>query len=168
MSFWSLSNLLSGMILGWLRPFGEGDWIRFGEHEGEVLERALWYTRLRTARQIEVIVPNGLFLRAPLEQMSTQGGLILVCPLRMGHGVPREQVERLLLEAAQQVTGLSDDPLPFVRVSGIDEGAIAYELCVHTPRPEAKERLLSDLRERIVDVFAERGLWAGGASGRRP
>lgn len=158
MSLWSPSNIFAGLVLTIRRPFAQGDRIRFGEHEGEVVEQALLFTRLLTSRQIEVIVPNGLFLQAPIEQLSTASGLILGCEVRVGYAVAREMVELMLLEAAQRVSGLSEEPAPRVRVLAIDERAITYELGVHTAQAREKERLLSELRARIVDVFAENGV----------
>ena len=166
MSLWSPSNILAGMVLNIRRPFALGDRIRFGEHEGEVVEQALLFTRLRTARQIEVIIPNGLFLKAPIEQLSTAGGLILACDVRVGYHVAREMVELMLLEAAQRVGGVTDEPLPFVRIAGLDERAVVYEVCVHTPLVHDQERLLSELRERIVDVFAENRVMGGSEASR--
>jgi small-conductance mechanosensitive channel len=161
MSLWSPSNILAGLVLNIRRPFAMGDRIRFGEHEGEVVEPAFLFTRLRTAQQIEVIIPNGLFLKAPIEQLSTDSGLIVGCEVRVGYHVAREMVELMLLEAAQRVGGITDDPMPFVRISALDERAIAYELCVHLPKPQAKDHLLSDLRASIVDVFAENRVMTG-------
>ena len=163
MSFWSPSNIFAGLVLSIRRPFAEGDRIRFGEHEGQVVEQALHFTRLRTEQQIEVIIPNGLFLKAPIEQLSTAGGLILACDLRVGYQVKREMVELMLLEAAQRVGGLTEEPAPFVRIVGLDERAIAYELCVHVPEASEKDRLLPELRARIVDVFTENGVNAPAA-----
>lgn len=161
MSLWSVSNLVAGVILAVRRPFERGDRIRFGEHEGEVAKVSLLFTRLRTSRQIEVIIPNGLFLKAPIEQLSADGGLILACEVRVGYGTPRDMVELMLLEAAQRVGGISEQPGPFVRIAGLDERAIAYEVCVHTPYPRQKDALLAEIRSRIVDVFAENGVMAG-------
>jgi len=154
-SLWSPSNVIAGLILKIRRPFERGDRIRFGEHEGEVAEQTLLFTRLETSQQIEVIIPNGLFLKAPIEQLSTSSGLILSCAVRVGYHADREMVELMLLEAAQRVSGITEDPMPFVRIAGLDERAIAYELCVHTVQIPSKDRLLSELRSRIVDVFAE-------------
>ncbi len=165
MSLWSPSNLLAGVVLNIRRPFEVGDRIRFGEHEGEVVERALQFTRLRTERQIEVIIPNGLFLKAPVEQLSTESGLIVGCEVRVGYQAPREAVELMLLEAAQRVGGITDDPMPFVRITALDERAITYELCVHMGKPQSKEHLLSELRSQIVDVFAENRVHAAEAPG---
>lgn len=163
MSFWSPSNIFAGLVLSIRRPFAEGDRIRFGEHEGQVVEQALHFTRLRTEQQIEVIIPNGLFLKAPIEQLSTASGLILGCGVRVGYHVKREMVELMLLEAAQRVQGLSQEE-PFVRIVELDERAISYELCVHLPEAGEKDRLLPELRARIVDVFAENGVNAPPAS----
>jgi small-conductance mechanosensitive channel len=163
MSLWSPSNIFAGVVLSIRRPFGLGDRIRFGEHEGEVVELAWHFTRLRTAQQIEVIVPNGLFLKAPVEQLSTENGLIVSCAVRVGYHAAREMVELMLLEAAQRVGGITDDPMPFVRLAGLDERAITYELCVHMQKPQSKDHLLSELRSMIVDVFAENHVMTGPA-----
>ena len=164
MSLWSPSNLWAGIVLSIRRPFALGDWIRFGEHEGEVVEQDLRFTRLRTTRQIEVLVPNGLFLKAPIEQLSTTRGVILACEVRVGYHVAREMVELMFLEAAQRVGGITEEPLPFVRIAALDERAVTYEVCVHTERVHDRERLLSELRERIVDVLAENRVMTGPAA----
>ncbi len=55
----SLSNFAGGVLILILRPFKVGDVIAVGANEGTVTSIDVFYTRLRTADDKVVIMPNG-------------------------------------------------------------------------------------------------------------
>jgi small-conductance mechanosensitive channel len=54
-----LSNLFSGVLLIFDRPFNVGDWLRSGDIVGEVIEINWRAVRLRTKDGDLVVIPNG-------------------------------------------------------------------------------------------------------------
>ena len=56
----SLSNFAGGVLILLLKPFKVGDYIIQGGSEGTVYEISLFYTKLKTADNKVVVVPNGI------------------------------------------------------------------------------------------------------------
>jgi len=68
----SLSNLAGGVLIILLKPFKVGDYIREDRHgnEGTVREIDLIYTKLRTADNREIILPNGTLANASMTNVT--------------------------------------------------------------------------------------------------
>src|SRR4029079_5687489 len=58
----AVSNVLAGLVLTYMRPFHAGDRVKIADTIGDVLERALLVTRLRTIKNVEVVIPNSAIL----------------------------------------------------------------------------------------------------------
>lgn len=56
----SLSNFAGGVLILILKPFKVGDYIVQGSSEGTVYEISLFYTKLKTADNKVVVIPNGI------------------------------------------------------------------------------------------------------------
>ena len=61
----TLSNVFSGALIMFYRPFKHGDHIKVSGSEGEVLEINLRYTRLRNKDSI-ILIPNSNFFTNPV------------------------------------------------------------------------------------------------------
>lgn len=59
-----LSNIISGLALQIERPFVTGDWVKFDEQEGWILEINWRSTQLQTLHNDIVIIPNNLITRS--------------------------------------------------------------------------------------------------------
>ena len=55
----SLSNFAGGVLILLLKPFVVGDYIVQGSNEGTVYEISIFYTKLKTADNKVVVIPNG-------------------------------------------------------------------------------------------------------------
>lgn len=54
----TLANFVAGVMLAVTQPLRVGDWVRFEDHYGVVIDIRLNYTFLRTAGEARVIIPN--------------------------------------------------------------------------------------------------------------
>jgi small-conductance mechanosensitive channel len=66
----TLGNLFAGLAIQAQRPFEIGDWIQFDDkvdHIGRVVEINWRATRIITLDLIEIIVPNGVLAKAPIQ-----------------------------------------------------------------------------------------------------
>jgi small-conductance mechanosensitive channel len=54
----TLANFVAGLMLAITQPIRIGDWVRFEDHYGEVVDVRLNYTVLRTAGEARVLIPN--------------------------------------------------------------------------------------------------------------
>ncbi|MCZ6581100.1 MAG: mechanosensitive ion channel, partial [Nitrospirae bacterium] len=112
-----IGNILAGYSLVYRRAFRLGDRVKINEHVGDVVERRLLVTHLRSLKNEEVIVPNSEILNNPVinySSLAKQQGLILHLTVGIGYETPWRQVEAMLLEAADKTPGLLKEPPPFV------------------------------------------------------
>ena len=56
------ANVAAGIVITYMRPFQVGDQVCIDDIEGEVVERTLLVTRLKTLRNEDVTVPNAKVL----------------------------------------------------------------------------------------------------------
>ncbi len=66
-----ISNILAGYTMIYRRAFRIGDRIQVGEVTGDVLERKLLVTRLRTVKNEEIVMPNSLIMNSNIVNYST-------------------------------------------------------------------------------------------------
>lgn len=71
----SLSNFAGGVLILLLKPFKVGDYIREDTHnnEGTVAEISIFYTKLLTADQQTVVIPNGTLANSSLTNVTHSG-----------------------------------------------------------------------------------------------
>jgi small-conductance mechanosensitive channel len=156
-----IGNLIAGYSMTYRRAFRVGDRIRVGEHIGDVEQRRLLVTHLRTPKNEEVVIPNSTILGGEVVNYSTmarQQGLILHTTVGIGYETPWRQVEAMLLEAAARTPGLLREPSPFVLQKGLGDFCVTYEINVYCAEPQAMNRLYTDLHRNILDVFNEYGV----------
>ena len=66
----SLSNFAGGVLILLLKPFVVGDYIVQGSNEGTVYEISIFYTKLKTAVNKVVVIPNGNLSNSSLVNIS--------------------------------------------------------------------------------------------------
>lgn len=156
-----ISNIVAGYTMTYRRAFKAGNWIRIGDHVGEVTEMRILVTHLRTAKNEEVIIPNSQILSNDVTNFSSlakNNGLILHTSVGIGYEVPWRQVEAMLLRAAKKTIGVSTNREPFVLRTSLGDFAINYELNVYVDRADSMPRTYSALHDKIIDVFNEYGV----------
>jgi len=57
-----VTNIVSGIVLTYTRGLRIGDRVKIGQTVGDVLERTLLVTRIRTIKNVVVTIPNGMVL----------------------------------------------------------------------------------------------------------
>jgi small-conductance mechanosensitive channel len=156
-----IGNLIAGYTMIYRRAFRIGDRIKVGEVSGDVLERKLLVTRLRTVKNEEVVIPNSEILSSSIVNYSSlarEQGLILHTTVGIGYATPWRQVEAMLCMAAGRTPGLLATPEPFVLQKALGDFSVTYEINVYCDQPQAMARLYADLHRNILDVFNEYGV----------
>ena len=156
-----IGNILAGYTLVYRRAFQEGDRIKVNEILGDVMERRILTTRLRSLKNEEIIVPNSEILNSHVTNYSAaarEKGLILHTTVGIGYETPWRQVEAMLVDAADRTPGLLKDPRPFVLQLALGDFCVTYELNVYCDRPFYMMDLYTGLNQNILDVFNEYGV----------
>lgn len=158
----TIGNLISGIIITYMRPFLVGDFVRIGENEGIVIEKNTFITRLLDIKGNVVTVPNNSILSQQTINYSASKlhgvGTIVHSDFTFTYKVPRQTVEQYLLEAAARCDLLLKEPKPFVLVTSLDDFYTHYEINGYTQATERLFEVYSELHKHIVDVFHEHDL----------
>lgn len=128
---------------------------------GDVVERTMLVTRIRTIKNVHITIPNGTVLQSQVINYSTQatrGGLILHTTVTIGYDVPWRQVHELLIAAAQATENVLAEPAPFVLQTSLDDFYVSYQLNAYTDRPGVMAVTYSRLHQAIQDGFAAAGV----------
>ncbi len=157
----AVANIVAGTALTYMRPFRIGDRVQIADAVGDVTEKTLLITRLRTIKNVEITIPNALVLAGQIinfSAMAQDPGLVLHTKVTIGYDAPWRQVHELLIGAGRATRFVTAEPPPFVRQTSLDDFSIGYELNVYTKEPGRSLEILSELHENIQDRFNEAGI----------
>ena len=156
-----IANLMAGYTMIYRRAFKLGDRITVDNLTGDVIERRLMVTHLRTIKNEEIIVPNSTIINSNIINYSTLArshGLILHTTVGIGYETPWRQVEAMLKLAAERTSGLVKEPQPFVLQKSLGDFAVTYELNAYCDNPHAMAQLYTAMHQNVLDVFNEHGV----------
>ncbi len=156
-----IANIIAGYSLIYRRAFREGDRIRVGDLEGEVVEMKTMNTRIRSLKNEDINIPNSTVLGSAVINYSSyqrDPGLILHTEVGIGYDVSWRQVEAMLLEAARRTEGLRREPVPFVLQQSLGDFTVVYQLNAYCGDVHRMNGLYSALHANIQDVFNEYGV----------
>lgn len=157
----SLSNLISGVVITYMRSFQIGDRVKIGDVTGDVIERSMLVTRIRTIKNEVISIPNSSVLGNHLTNYSSDAasrGLIINSTVTIGYDTPWRQVHDLLIRAALDTPGIEKEPSPFVLQTSLDDFFVSYQVNAYTRSPNTQAQIYSSLHENIQDKFSEEGV----------
>jgi small-conductance mechanosensitive channel/CRP-like cAMP-binding protein len=124
----TLSSLASGLLLLGDRPFNPGDWIKFNDTEGQVIDLSWRTSRIQNRNGDILIVTNSSLSEATLTNFAEPNNLHrVVVPVQVAYANPPTSAKEMLLAAARATRGVLDDPPPRIRVVQIDDPLMGYE-----------------------------------------
>lgn len=157
----AVANIVSGVILTYMRAFRVGDRVKIADSVGDVLEKTLLVTRVRTIKNVYVTIPNSMILASHIVNYSSSAaeyGLILNTTVTIGYGTEWRKVHELLISAARRTEGILETPAPFVLQTSLDDFYVSYELNAYTGNPQVMAVTYSLLHQNIQDAFNEAGV----------
>lgn len=157
----TVGNIIAGVVLTYMRPFKIGDRVKMGDTTGDVVERTFLYTKLRTIKNEEVIVPSLHAIGGNIINYSAQGNsgqLILHTTITIGYDAPWRDVHKLLLQAAERTTNILSEPKPFVLQTSLDDFYVSYQINCYTDQPSSMAHTYGELHQNIQDCFNEGGI----------
>ena len=157
----AIANMIAGIVITYMRPFLIGDRVKIGDTVGDVIEKNLLVTRIRTPKNENITIPNSTIINTNLLNYSKNAsdiGIILYTSVTIGYDVPAEQVIQLLLNAAANTKDLSREFKPFVLQKSLNDFYIEYELNVYTKQPKKMPLLYSELHQSILAAFNAAGV----------
>ena len=157
----AVANVVAGIVITYTRAFRKGDFVEIAGTEGKIIERTAFVTRIRTAKNVDVSLPNASVMSGKVINYSSQArrsGIRLHTSITIGYDVPWPKVQELLLSAAQATEHIEQEPTPFVLQTALDDNYVAYELNATTKRVSLRPQIYSELHANILDAFHTAGV----------
>ncbi len=157
----AVANVVAGIVITYTRAFKTGDWVSVAGAEGKIFERTAFVTRIRTAKNVEISVPNSAVMSDKVINFSSQArnvGIALHTGVTIGYDVPWPTVQKLLLEAASKTAQIETEPPPFVLQTALEDNYVAYELNAFTKNAGLRPKIYSELHANILDAFHGAGV----------
>ena len=155
----AISNIIAGLVITYMRPFKIGDIIKIQDAAGEVVEKTMLITRLKTITNEIVTIPNASILSVNTTNFSSAAedkGVIINTIIQVGHNISGQKVREALIEAAEKVPYTATDAKPFILQSGIQEGKVTYQINIYCKQANKIPVVQSELVQRIQRVFADK------------
>jgi len=177
----SIKDLLAGLTLnlqGYILP---GDWLHIrvmpadgntflDEHDDRMVlaqvETIDWRSvRLRQENGQYIIVPNAQMAASPVRQLNNlRGHFPLTLSVKLNASLVPERAKRLLAAAALDCTLLSIDAVPEVKLAGISQEDIVYEIGFWVDDLKNAKRVREDIIMAIAHHLSFAGLTISGKS----
>ncbi len=157
----AVSNVVGGIVLTYMRPFQIGDRVKIADTIGDVVEKTLLVTRVRTIKNVDITIPNSMVLGSHIINFSSSAkekGLILHTSVTISYDVSWEKVNELLISAAKQTENVLAEPASFVLQTSLDDFYVRYELNAFTDQPGVMAKTYSNLHQNIQDKFNDAGV----------
>jgi len=127
-----VNNFVSGLILLAERPVKVGDWIRIGEHEGQVKRINVRSTEIQTFKRTDVILPNSDLISNAVTNYTHKDRIgRLEFPVPVGFDADPDHVSRVLMGIAHDNPNVAKWPESYVLVKGFGSHTMLIELRVY-------------------------------------
>lgn len=157
----AVSNIVAGIVLTYMRAFKIGDTVQIADTNGDVVEKTMFVTRIRTVKNVEITVPNAMVLNDHIinySALAENEGLVLHSKVTIGYDVPWRLVHDLLKQAAASTESLEKNPEPFVLQTSLDDYYVEYEINAYSKKPGEMARTYNELHRNIQDKFHDAGV----------
>lgn len=154
----AISNMVAGLVITYMRPFKIGDRIKIDNVTGDIIEKTLLVTRVRTIKNEVITIPNSSVLTENTTNYSIEAkdkGLIVNTTVTIGYDVPWPKVHKVLIEAARRTDMIMDEPAPYVLQTSLEDFYVAYQINAYTREASKQALIYSSLHQNIQDVCNE-------------
>jgi len=159
-----IANLMSGMVITYMRPFIQGDRIRIGETYGDIVEKTPFVIRIQTPKNEVVTVPNATVLSSNVVNYSARtkdskdNGVVVNTIVTMGYDVPWVRLTQLLIDAALKTPFVLQEPPPFVLQTALNDFSVSYQINAYTKEASKMPFIYSELYKNIQDTLRDAGI----------
>lgn len=157
----SLSNIIAGLVITYMRLFKIGDRVKIGDVVGDIIEKTLLVTRVRTIKNEIISIPNSSIMNSHTLNYSSDApdnGLILHSTVTIGYDVSWKEMHQYLIDAALRTNLIEKKPLPFVLQTSLDDFYVSYQINAYTKAPNKQALIYSELHQNIQDICNENGI----------
>ncbi|PHS62848.1 MAG: transmembrane ion channel [Flavobacterium sp.] len=156
----AISNIIAGIVITYMRPFQIGDRVKINDIVGDVTDKTILVTHLKTTKNENVTIPNANILLGTITNYSNteDKSIILHTTVTLGYDLPWETAEKLLLAAASNTQLIEKEPAPFVLQKSLDDYYVSYELNAYTQHSKKMPFIYSEMHKNILNIFNDAGV----------
>lgn len=151
-----LTNVLGGFALLYTHPFKSGDFVEVAGKSGTVQEISMTYTKLATADNKIISIPNASVVAGDIINYTVAGIRRVDVAIQAVYSESSQKVIDALIQAGT-VDKVMLDPAPDAVISSYGEGAIQYSLRVWT-KSEDYWDVYFLINRNIRDIFEAQGI----------
>mgnify|MGYP002777091687 CR=1 FL=1 len=153
----SLSNFAGGMLIILFKPFRVGDYIEAHQMSGTVQEIQIFVTKLLTANNQTVFIPNGMLSNGTIVNYSMEKIRRADLTFSISYSTNIKEAKELIWRILNQNSKILSTPSPEVEVKQLTDSAIVLAV-----RPWAQNKDFQDVAastlEDIKTAFDEAGI----------
>ena len=156
-----VGNVIAGLVMTYMRPFRLGDYIQVGDTVGEVIEKSVLVTRIRTRKNEVVTIQNSSLMGSQTSNFSLSArnyGIIVHTKVTIGYDVPWQQIREIMETAALATPGIKHKPRPFMQITALNDFYVEYEINAYTSDAAHLPTVYSELHANILRRFFEEGV----------
>ncbi len=154
----ALSNLISGILIFWDRPFVIGDLVEVGDQYGRVDRITLRSTRVVTVDGKMLAVPNTSIINSTVSSYTNFPNLRLDIDVTIAVNEDINRTRKILLKLVADDPVFLDEPAPRVVVTALNDYNIALQFQVWLDREREHIVHRFELRENIFTSLTEAGV----------
>ena len=153
----SLSNVAGGFMLMITKPFKIGDYIIVNGTEGTVSQISIIHTRLDSASNQAIFIPNGQAVNAVVVNNSNNETRRVDLTYSISYASDYRKAREIILEILKNNEMVLDDPAPLVRMKEQGESAVVIAARPWCRTPDYWD-VVFDTNEQVFDAFCENGI----------
>ena len=155
----TIANFVAGIMIAIERPFQIGDRVRIGEEWGDVIDIGMRSTKIRTAKNETVVIPNNLVATREVWNYTKDSPVISnVIPIGISYDSDPVLAEQIILDEAMKHPQIIDRPKAHVRMIQYGDSSIDFELWAWIANARQRDIVRSDLLKAIQLRFREEGI----------
>lgn len=156
-----LNNFISGLIIMMEQPFKIGDLLEVENKIGRVIAIGARCVHLRTAFNIDVLVPNSAILQNTVVNLTLSNDINMVSnKINVSFDVDTVEVSELLKKAMVENTKILQTPEPIVYLVGTIETGFVFEMffAIDLAKVSDKRLVLDEINQYVCKIFREHNI----------
>lgn len=153
----TLSNVASGVMLLFLRPYRVNDYVEINGRQGTVRSLDLFTTELVTGDGLKLIMPNGKVFGEMIINFNTLGTRRMQPNFVIDYQDDIDQAMAIMCRLAGEEPKILKDPAPWAGVTAITDRGVQMTLRAWTAAPVVGD-VESDMIHKVKDAFTAEGL----------
>jgi len=153
----TLSNLASGVLIIFLRPYVANDLVEIGDKIGTVTGVGFFHTQLRTADNKVLLIPNSDVMDGNIINYSEMDWIRVDMTFGIGYGDDLLKAKRLLQEIVSADERITDDPPAIIAVEELGDNSVNLAVRPYT-KLEDMFQVRFDIIEQVKLRFDKEGI----------